>query len=498
MPRGRPLKSIGDIVRRQMTNIFVSKIQNPAYRSTALFFQDMFMEEKKNKKEKESKFSTLKRKISNLIDFLTYDIWRVDSRHLSGKRNIFYNGVKALIMTVRNAMELQLNVRAASLTYRTLLSLVPGLAVLFAVSRGFGLQNIIQSQLFSYFPGQQEVLIQVTEFIDNSLQHAQGGVFAGIGVIILFYTVFILFSDIENNFNTIWQLSKGRSIQRKISDYFALIIIMPVFLILNSGLSLMISSSTVYFDAFSYILNPLVTQVLNILPFFITIIVLTLLYKFMPNTKVKFMSAFTAAIVAGTAYQLFQIVYISGQLWITKYNAIYGSFAALPLLLLWLQLSWNIVLMGVQLSFSLQNIRKFYFEKETKNISRRYNDFFTILITSLIAKRFATEKLPLTADEISEKHAIPIRLTNQIIELLQELQIITPTPWVEDEEIMAFQPAFDINLMSVNLLMDKIDTYGSEDFRIDTDVKFKSHWEALMHSRKSIYSADGDELLKNL
>lgn len=453
------------------------------------------MEEKKHK---ESKLSKLKNKIYNLIDFLTYDIWRLDARLVSGKRNIFYNGVKAIIMTVRNSMELQLNAHAASLTYRTLLSLVPGLAVLFAVARGFGLQNIIEGQLFTYFPGQKEVLMQVTEFIDNSLQHAQGGVFAGIGVIVLLYTIFVLFSDIENNFNRIWQLSKGRSVQRRISDYFALIVIMPIFLVLNSGLSFMISSSTVYFDAFSYILNPIVTQVLNILPFFITILVLTLLYKFMPNTKVKFKNALIAGIVAGLAYQIFQMVYISGQLWITKYNAIYGSFAALPLLLLWLQLSWNIILLGVELSYSLQNIRKFYFEKETKNISRRYNDFFTILITSIIAKRFATEKLPLTADEISEKHAIPIRLTNQIIDLLQELQIITPTPWSKDEEIMAFQPAFDINLMSVNLLMDKIDTYGSEDFRIDTDVKFKSHWEALMHSRKSIYSADGDELLKNL
>jgi membrane protein len=401
-------------------------------------------------------------------------------------------------MTVRNTMELQLNVRAASLTYRTLLSLVPGLAVLFAVARGFGLLNIIKGQLSTYFPGQEEILLQVTEFIDNSLEHAQGGVFAGVGVIVLLYTVFILFSDIENNFNTIWQLSKGRTIQRRISDYFALIFIMPIFIVLNSALTIMISSSTVYFDAFSYILNPLVTQVLNILPFFIIILVLTLLYKFMPNTKVKFVNALIAGFVAGTALQIFQLVYISGQLWITKYNAIYGSFAALPLLLLWMQLSWNIVLMGVELSFSLQNIRKFYFEKETKNISRRYNDFFTILIASLIAKRFAMEKLPLTVDEISEKHSIPIRLTNQIIDLLQELQIISPTPDGEDEDVMAYQPAFDINLMSVKLLMSKIDVYGSESFRIDADIEFKSHWDALMRSRESLYSVDGDVLLKDL
>ena len=218
----------------------------------------------------------------------------------------------------------------------------------------------------------------------------------------------------------------------------------------------------------------------------------------MPNTKVKFFYAFIAALVAGTALQIFQLVYISGQLWITKYNAIYGSFAALPLLLLWLQLSWNIVLMGVELSFSLQNIRKFYFEKETKNISRRYNDFYTILITSLIAKRFAAEELPLTVDEISEKHSIPIRLTNQIIDLLQELQMISPTPWEEDEEIMAYQPAFDINLMSVKLLMSKIDSYGSENFKVDKDVKFRSHWDALMLSRKSFYNTEEDQLLKDL
>ena len=458
------------------------------------------MEEDKDKKKKkeESKLAKLKKKISNLINFLTNDIWRLDSQDVSGKRNIFYNGLKAIIMTVRNTMELQLNVRAASLTYRTLLSLVPGLAVLFAVARGFGLLNIIKGQLSTYFPGQEEILLQVTEFIDNSLEHAQGGVFAGVGVIVLLYTVFILFSDIENNFNTIWQLSKGRTIQRRISDYFALIFIMPIFIVLNSALTIMISSSTVYFDAFSYILNPLVTQVLNILPFFIIILVLTLLYKFMPNTKVKFVNALIAGFVAGTALQIFQLVYISGQLWITKYNAIYGSFAALPLLLLWMQLSWNIVLMGVELSFSLQNIRKFYFEKETKNISRRYNDFFTILIASLIAKRFATEKSPLTVDEISEKHAIPIRLTNQIIDLLQELQIISPTPDGEDEDVMAYQPAFDINLMSVKLLMSKIDVYGSESFRIDADIEFKSHWDALMRSRESLYSVEGDVLLKDL
>ena len=165
------------------------------------------MENSKKQNKEKGWFAKFKVKISDFIDFLTYRIWRLDSTHLSGKRNILYNGMRALIMTIRYSQELQINVRAASLTYRTLLSLVPGLAVLFAISRGFGLQNIIQSQLFTYFPGQQGVLIQATQFIDSSLQHAKGGVFAGVGVIILFYTIFNLFSEIENNFNKIWQIN---------------------------------------------------------------------------------------------------------------------------------------------------------------------------------------------------------------------------------------------------------------------------------------------------
>lgn len=457
------------------------------------------MKEEENKKKSLKVFiNKQKDNLSRLIQFLTYDIWRTDSHQTNGKRNVFYNALKAVIMTVRNSQELQLNVRAASLTYRTLLSLVPALAVLFAISRGFGLENIIESELFAYFPAQKEVLLEVTEFIDNSLQHAKGGVFAGVGVVLLLYTVFVLFTDIENNFNKIWQLNKGRSIQRRVSDYFALIIIIPMFLIVNSGLSVFISSSTVYFDTLSFLISPIVTQFLNILPFLITILILTLLYKFMPNTKVNFIPALIAGAVIGTAYQVFQMLYISGQLWITKYNAIYGSFAALPLLLLWLQLSWNLVLMGVQLSFSLQNVRKFYFEKETRNISRRYNDFFTILIASLITKRFAEEKRPLTADEISEKHAIPFRLTNQIINLLLDIQVISPTPSLKAEEVMAYQPAFDINLMSVDFLIRKIDSYGSEDFDIDVDQEFKTHWDALMQSRIYNEHEQGDVLLKDL
>lgn len=157
---------------------------------------------------------------------------------------------------------------------------------------------------------------------------------------------------------------------RRAVDYFALILFLPILIILNYGLSIMLNSFTKYI----FILYP-ATQYLNILPYVITVLVLTLLYKLMPNTKVEFVNAFIAALLAGAAYQIVQMLYLNGQIWITKYNAIYGTFAAIPLLLLWLQLSWYIVLIGATLSFAAQNVRKFSFERETQNISRRYRDF---------------------------------------------------------------------------------------------------------------------------
>lgn len=453
----------------------------------------------KDKKEyKPSRITRWKVRLAEFIEFLTYDIWRIDSKALSAKKSRLYNAMKTVILTVRNTDELDLGSSAASLTYRTVLSIVPVLAVLFAIARGFGFENLLQSGLFTYFEGQTDLLERAFVFIDKSLAYAQGGIFAGIGVILLLYTVFTLFQDIENNFNRIWQVKKGRSIQRRAIDYLALILLLPIMIILNSGLSLMISSSTMYFDKFSYILNPLVTQVLNILPFVITIIVLTLLYKFMPNTRVKFINAFIAAVVVGTIYQAFQMLYLNGQIWITKYNAIYGTFAAIPLMLLWLQLSWYIILIGVTFSFSAQNVRNFSFEKETKNISRRYLDFFTLLITSVIVKRFAQEQPPYSADEISQECKIPIGLTNQIISDLEEMQIISPTPSFSDEKIKAYQPALDIHLISVGYLIEKIEKHGSEDFLIDVKGKYRNHWETFMDTQMCVYENGKDKLLKDL
>lgn len=436
--------------------------------------------------------SNVKQFLHKLINFLTVGIWKVDVTKSKKPRATLYNVIKSFILAYRNLDWNDLNTRASALTYNTLLSIIPFLAVLFAIAKGFGFKNIIQSELFTYFRGQQELLSKAITFIDNSLEYAKGGVFLGIGIILLLYTVLNLMSNIEDNFNFIWSIKKGRSYYRQFTDYTALVLIIPILLICNAGFSIVLNSSLEK-EVIGLVISPFI----KLLPYVITIIQFTFVYIYIPNTKVKFKSALFAGIVAGLAFQIFQQIYINGQIWISKYNTIYGSFAALPLLLLWLQLSWLIVLIGVELCFANQNITKFNFEKETKNISRRYKDFIILSVSSLIIKRFEIGEKPYTVNDISEQFKIPTRLASDTVFLLQKLNIIIETP-SENKIDPAFIPALDINKISIAYLFNKVDTYGSEDFNIDINGKFCNEWNAITDIRKTIQEKEKNTLIKDL
>lgn len=431
--------------------------------------------------------------VERLIKFLTHDIWRVSKGDGSsaGKVN-FYNIIKAFILAIRRIDGSQLNIRAGALTYSTLLSIVPMLAVLFAIARGFGFQNIIQSQLFSYFEGQKEMLEKAMSFIDKSIEYAQGGIFLGIGVIMLLYTVINLLSNVEGNFNKIWGIKKDRTYYRMFTDYLALIIITPVFLICNAGLSIFIGYAS-DLNVIGFVISPL----LQALPYLITILLFTFIYIYIPNAKVKFSSALFGGIFIGIAFQVFQMLYISGQIWISKYNAIYGSFAALPLLLLWMQLTWFLVLFGVELTFAFQNINKYSFEREVKNISRRYKDFILLSIATLIVKRFETGERPYTADDISGNYKIPTRLVSDTLYVLLDIGVVLETP-LDDGRVVGYIPSIDINLMTVGYLFRKMDLYGSEDFVISVTGEFKEEWAKTLQIRKTIDEIEGNVLLKDL
>lgn len=437
--------------------------------------------------------------MNRLWRFLTYDIWRITENEVTQTKYNLYNIIKSIYLCIVRFQKNRLFDQASALTYSTLLAIVPLLAILFAIARGFDMSTLLEGEIRSAFRGNDEATEVILQFVNSYLSQTKTGVFIGFGVVMLLWTVINLVGNIETTFNRIWEVNKERSIYRKITDYFSMFLLMPILIVTSSGLSIYMSTALQQVEGF-LLLAPIIKFLIRMLPFVFIWLIFTGLYIFMPNTNVKFKYAFVAGIVAGTVYQAFQYLYISGQIWVSKYNAIYGSFAALPLFLLWLQVSWTICLFGAELAYAGQNIQNYNFDQEMKSISRRYRDFVAIIILSVIAKRFERGEQPYTAIQISNEHKIPYRLTNQTLNLLVRLQLINEVLIDEDPKNgeIAYQPAMAISQLSVATFLERLDNYGSEEFKIDKEHTFHSEWEVLLQSKLEYYRQTSHILFKDL
>ena len=263
----------------------------------------------------------------------------------------------------------------------------------------------------------------VISWINSYLQHAQSGVFIGVGLIMLLWTILILTDNIELSFNAIWQVKHPRTVFRKITDYFSMILLLPLLIVISSGLTIFMTTYIKDMENF-LVLAPVLKFLVRMIPYALSWGMFIGLFIFIPNTKVRLQHAWLPGILAGSAFQAFQYFYINSQIWVSNYNAIYGSFAAIPMFLLWTQISWTICLFGAEMSYVSQNLASFNFGKETANISRRYHDFFCTIILAAICKRFCEEKAPYTAEELSREYKIPIRLTKNILYELQDIHLV--------------------------------------------------------------------------
>ena len=440
----------------------------------------------------------MNKKIKNIWKFLTYDIWRITEGEVTKTKFSLYNIIKSGYIAVNSFITERLMNKASALTYSTLLAIVPILAILFAIARGFGFSNLMENQLRSNFAGNPQTSEAILSFVNSYIEHTKSGIFIGVGLVMLLWTVLNLISNIELTFNRIWQVKKERSVYRRITDYFSMLLLLPILIVVSGGLSIFMSTILQKMEDF-VLLAPILKFLIRLIPFVLTWLMFTGLYIFMPNTKVKFKYALVAGIIAGSAYQAFQFLYIHSQMWVSSYNAIYGSFAALPLFLLWLQVSWTICLFGAQLTYAGQNINNFSFNKDTQHVSRRYRDFISILIMSIIAKRFEKNEPPYSAEQISLEHHIPIRLTNQILYKLQQINLIHEVIKIDEKsDDITYQPSMDINQLNVAVVLERLDTYGSENFKVDKDEEFSDEWKILTDSREEYYKKASKVLLKDL
>lgn len=272
-----------------------------------------------------------------------------------------------LYLTIRFFTEKRVMTQASALTYSTLLAIVPILAVVFAIARGFGYNKYIEMWFREVLASQPQVADVIVSFVNSYLIHTRSGIFLGVGLIFMLYTVLMLVNNVEETFNQIWQVNNSRPIIRSFVNYLAMFFLLPIIIVISTGFSIFMETVADKMDDF-VILEPIVHKLFSFFPYMLMSLIFIVIYVYLPNTKVRFSCAIVPGILAGIAMHLLQIAYINSQVWVTGYNAIYGSFAALPLFMLWLQISWAICLFGAQLTYTNQNLNRFGFNLEPIDI----------------------------------------------------------------------------------------------------------------------------------
>lgn len=424
------------------------------------------MSEKSNTTKQESRISMLINRCIGIWNYCTAGVWN-DSR-----KTWQVNLLKTINLSVSSFLSHDLQSRACALTYRTLLALVPALALLLAIGRGFGLQQILQDQLIKYFPSQHTVLNAAFGFVDSYLKEASGGVFVGIGIVFLLWTLISLLSSVEDCFNNIWQIVRGRLFWRKVTDYLAIFLILPVIMICASGLQLFMTTSLKTLLPYDFIDSAL-PVLLDCLSIVLTWLFFAGSYMLIPNTKVKPIPAIIAGVAVGSAYQILQWLFVSGQMYVAKYNAIYGSFSFLPLLLLWLQLVWLFTLIGGVLCYASQNISEYNFSEKIDRISTNYRLQIAIVIMGIISKRFYEEKQPVSASEISQTYAIPINLVRPLVAKLNAAKLVNYLQ-SDDNDLTnhPLQPALEITDLTVGEVADRLFNTGESGFIEEFNSRF--------------------------
>ena len=432
-------------------------------------------------------------RIDRIIKFFETDIWRINQNNVSPLRFLFLEFLKKLILAIRFFTTKRVLQKASALTYSTLLAIVPITAVVFAIARGFGYSKYIEVWFRDAFESQPQVAEVIIGFVNSYLVHTKSGVFLGIGLVFMLYTVLMLVSNIEDAFNEIWQVKKPRSIFRTFTDYLAMFFLFPIIIVITSGISIFMATVADSLPDF-LLLGPTLRFLIDLLPYVLMSGMFIALYIFMPNTHVKPICAIFPGILAGVAMQGLQIFYIHSQIFLSSYNAIYGSFAALPLFMLWLQISWTICLFGAELCYTNQNLDFYDYDANTGEISYRYKILLNSLIMSRICRRFANGQRPLSAFELSRETTVPIRIVNDLLYEQIAAGLVIEITVDEKGETSRFMPAEDIKNLTLGTMIDRLESHGSWKINLDVSELFSDTWSKAMELRSN-YLRDARQIL---
>jgi len=422
------------------------------------------------------------RRIQGIIRFFQTDIWQITQGDLSPLRYLFVEILKKVVLAVRFFTAKRVMTKAAALTYSTLLAIVPILAVVFAIARGFGYNKFIEVWFRDALSTQPQAADIIIGFVNSYLVHTQSGIFLGIGLLFMLYTVLMLVSNIEDTFNEIWQVKKPRSIFRTFTDYLAMFFIFPILIVLTSGISIFLAAMADKIPDF-LMLGSAVRTLIDLIPYVLMSGMFIALYIFMPNTRVRPICAVVPGILAGIAMQGLQFVYIHSQIFLSSYNAIYGSFAALPLFMLWMQISWTICLFGAELCYTNQNLDYYDYDAQTSEISHRYRIMLYALLMSRICRRFAEGRRPYTVMELRNETNIPIRFINDLLYELIDARLLIEITTDEKGDTSQFMPAEDIKNLSLGTMIDRLESHGTWKADLSMANFYNENWAKAIRQR---------------
>lgn len=419
--------------------------------------------------------------------FITIDLWRTSGNDItSGTKRIIYAALKTIVLSIRGFVNKDLNIRASGLTYSLMFAIVPILAMVLAVAKGFGFAEIIEQELNDSFLGQMNMVPMIMGFVERYLSTAQGGAFIGVGLLILLWAVYSFFRTLEQSFNGIWNVNKSRSVTRQLMTYIFILFLIPILMVVSSGLSIFLNTaaeSVAHVSTFRFMHRGFV----KFLSFFFAWAVFTWMYIAIPNTRVQFRSAVIPGVVIGTLFQLLQMLTVYIIVFLGRTSVIYGAFASIPLLLTWLQWSCLMLLTGAQMSYSIQNKEEFEYETELNTMSRRYKDYVMLYLLSVIIRRFESDQPAQTVRELAQEHHLPTRLVSRLLSRLTEIGILCEVRRDGVEEA-TYQPALDTHLITLSMVYERIDEQGTELFLTHTTDEMTAFWERFRVIREKLNS----------
>lgn len=438
--------------------------------------------------------------ITETYNRIRTDIWKTPMDRLTGAKAYWIRQIRIIYMVFKGLKRDNIYIKASALTFFTILSVIPMVALGFGIAKGFGMQDELRAQIIMQFHNEEQVMAWILDFANTMLEQASGGWIAGVGVALLFYTVGQLLSYVETTFNSIWKVEETRAWYRQITDYLAIIILLPIVLIASSSVTVL--ATTRLNDLLSQSdmlegLKPVVSFLVQLVPYILLCALATAAFLVMPNTRVKVRPAAVSGLVTGIALQVLQILYVESQMGISKLGTLYGSFAAIPLLMIWVQMSWVVLLVGAQFSYYLQNITRYEFEFDVQTVSPRQKKRLSLLVLRSLMNDFIKGVKPRSPEEISLELSLPVRTVHDCLDDLHASGLATEF-WDEADERYVYQPATDINRMTLSFVLDKLDSPGSIHKIVVNNADYKKIDTALNKFESMIASSEANVLLRDI